>query len=81
MKHEQLVAGLCHLGFESDAHHLDLWRVVAELMGIREPDRKTEWFEVYMAFLGKAGTYPVRADNEHLLPLAEAFWESLGGVN
>ncbi|MES2779209.1 MAG: hypothetical protein V4651_04840 [Bacteroidota bacterium] len=77
MKHEQLLAGLSRLGFESDWHSLDLSGVVAELMGIPEADRSGEWFEHYMDFVGKAGNYPVTATGNNLQPLAEACYEML----
>lgn len=79
MKHEQLVAGLNHLGFESDLHGTDLNGVVAELMGIPEMDMEWDWFDVYMKFLDKASDYPITGDGKNLLPLAEACYEMLEG--
>lgn len=77
LKHEQLIAGLSRLGFESDLHSTDLWCIVAELMGIPEKDRSTEWFECYMDFLGKAGKDPIKDGKDHLLSLAESCYEAL----
>lgn len=77
MKHEQLVAGLTRLGFESDLHGTNLCNAVAALIGIPEKDRSPEWFDLYMKCIDKASAYPITGNGNNLLPLAETCYEML----
>jgi hypothetical protein len=77
MKHEQLLAGLYRLGFESHLHNTDLSETVAALMGLSEDRMPQQWLDTYMAGLKKARNYRVTASGQNLLPLAESCYELL----
>lgn len=77
MKHEQLLAGLHRLGFESTLHHTDLSETVAALMGLSEESMPQQWLDTYMAGLKKARNYRVTASGQNLLSLAEGCYELL----
>lgn len=77
MKHEQLVAGLGKLGFESDMHGSDLCIVVTDLMGIPEGDMSWDWCDLYVDFLSHAARYEITGEGHNLLPLAETCYTFL----
>lgn len=77
MKHEQLIDGLYKLGFSSDLHGLNISGVVAELLGIKEDDIDSEWFEIYMDFLSQAKHYEICGTGKNLRPLAETCYTFL----
>lgn len=56
MKHHQLTAGICHIGFETEMHHSDVSGIVAELMGTTLTD---PWLKVYMDHLVLSERYPI----------------------
>lgn len=71
MKHEQLISGLTNLGFESQQHTLDIMGVVSGLMHIPPEKLSWHWSDAYMASIKQARQYPITADGQNLLPLAE----------
>lgn len=77
MKHEQLLTGLCRLGFESDLHGSNLGKTVAKLLDLPQPERNEEWFELYVKFIEKAASYKITGDGKNLYPLAEAAYTLL----
>jgi hypothetical protein len=77
MKHEQLLDALNKLGFETDRHTLDLFNIIAELMGIAENQASWAWSDIYMEYMNKALLYPVTLDGESLVPLAKECYEKL----
>lgn len=81
MKHEQLLAGLQQLGFESDLHGTPLSNVVAELMGVSTLPAKEAWLQRYMDFLAQAAGQKLSGDGKSLLPLAEQCYAALQHVN
>jgi hypothetical protein len=77
MKHEQLINGLSTLGFESDFHSLELFFIIAELMGINKEQVSHNWTDTYMGFMQQVNNYPITKNGENLLPLAEACYHFL----
>jgi hypothetical protein len=77
MKHEQLIAALRKLGFESDVHGLKILEIIAGLMGIAEEEITWEWSEGYVDFMCQVRKYKIKGNGENLLPLAEACYKFL----
>jgi hypothetical protein len=77
MKHEQLIAALRKIGFESDSHRLKILEIVAGLMGIREEEISWEWSEGYVNFMCQVRKYKMRGNGENLLPLVEECYQFL----
>lgn len=78
MKHWQLVEYICKAGFKTDGHELEVYRIVAELMGVDYVSKR--WLDVYWNCLGSAGNLPMGV-NEHVFRgLAEECYMLLSGV-
>lgn len=77
MKHEQLLNALNKLGFETDRHTLDLFNIIAGLMGIAEDQASWAWSDIYMEYMNKASVHPTTLYAENLVPLAKECYEKL----
>ena len=50
--HNQLLQGIENLGFNSeDRYHLEIWDIVAELMGNENGESPDTWDEIYYSYL------------------------------
>lgn len=76
LKHHQLISGLKSLHFETNNHFLDLYKPVAELMGLGEGNSE-QWLQVYDHFLQQAGRYPIAGKPDSFLPLATECYKVL----
>lgn len=74
MKHQQLVEAICRAGFETDAHQLEIYRIVAQLMGMDVDTLPARWVELYWNCVGVAAGLPVGVDRAVLKGLAEECW-------
>jgi hypothetical protein len=77
MKHEQLIAALRKLGFESNIHGLKILEIVAGLMGIAEEEISWEWSEGYVNFMSQVRKYKIKGSGKNLLPLARECYKFL----
>lgn len=80
MKHHQLVAGLEHIGLNSDGiHYLQLMDIIAELMNTPKDKTGEEWYKVYLRFMNDVLNYPVNDNGKGLKILAElCYWQLVG---
>lgn len=76
LKHNQLIGGLESLDLETNSYFLDLYKPVAELMGLSEivPE---QWFQIYNHYLQQAYKYPISRAPNNLLPLAQECYKML----
>jgi lambda repressor-like predicted transcriptional regulator len=77
MKHEQLIAALRKIGFESDIYGLKILEIVAGLMGIAEEEISWEWSERYVNFMNQVKDHKIKGNGKNLLALAEECYQFL----
>lgn len=77
MKHEQLLMGLQHAGFDITGRSLDIMDVVAELMGIPYDDLTDEWGMLYVSFMRKVRPWGMDGEEEYLKGYADACYTFL----
>jgi len=54
MKHNQLVLGLQQLGLScDDYHYLQIYRIIAELMGYKKGVIDEKWLGIYLGYIDK----------------------------
>ncbi|MEO1052242.1 MAG: hypothetical protein AAFX87_16535 [Bacteroidota bacterium] len=76
LKHYQLINGLENLHLHTESHSSELYKVVAELMGLGK-GKSDIWFDVYCRFLQEAHQHPMSNGLDELLPVAEECYEML----
>lgn len=76
LRHYQLINGLARMHIQTDHYHLELYEIVATMMGLGEevPD---SWFKVYDQYLATAHTLPINGGPESLLPAAKRCYKLL----
>lgn len=78
MKHNQLVLGMEQLGFVGDDYHtLQIYDIVAGLMGLKPGTISNEWSDIYFLFMEKAMEYDIEPLGKNLIPLAEECYKKL----
>lgn len=66
MKHQYLVESICKAGFEAQDQHLDILKIVAQLMGIAPHAITDEWIAIYMKYLDASSCRFEEITNETL---------------
>ena len=78
MKHNQLILGLEKLGFVGfDYHTLQIFEIVAELMGLQPGTVSNRWSDIYIIYMEKVVQYDIEPSGKNLIPLAEECYEKL----
>ena len=70
LKHHQLLNGLKSINLETESYFLELYKVVAHLMGVGEkvPD---QWLAIYDSYVEAASKQQLTNATNNLLPVAE----------
>ena len=78
MKHNQLVLGIEQLGFVSDDYHtLQIYDIVAELMGLQPGKISNKWSDIYLSYMKKVVHYDIEPMGKNLVSLAKECYQKL----
>ena len=76
LKHNQLLGNLRKMELHTDEYVIDLYKAIAELMGLGEEIHQ-QWFDIYDDFLLNAHQHPISNGTDCMRSQAEACYELL----